>query len=456
MEQVGTAIADLQAQVNNLSGTVANLETMRLQLSEIDLPGLATRVHELLNMREQLGSDLPGLVNTVQQLHAAHTRREQTGDRFSTGDDYRQRKPINEQKEKMLALPELNSPESWAAFRTRTRLLLDGRWDFAAEWMKRMASLKALPSAYGHCDAFATYCQVSRDEYQEFCRDIWLILAAKATGPSLNIINAQYNTTTGSDSWLRGPRAWYELTVAASGRIDDRCIALGNAIHQPETITNWADVHSAILNWESQVQEYTELTGGEIADGIKISCVLRLVPRDLCEQTSSQHGLNKVYDEVRAYLLDQVSRRRGLGMLNPKPAPPKVSPSGVVPMELGHLSGETTQDDTLPDTDPELLAFGKGKGKGKSSFSGQCYHCQQRGHRAAECPHRANLGKGNWQGKGGGKATGKGSGPSWNQPQVTTPFGGAKAGGKGNWIWQPAHSLEHAEIPGSQPGVDNG
>ena len=75
MEQVGTAIAELQAQVSNLNGTVANLETMRLQLSEIDLPGLATRVHELPNMREQLGSDLPGLVNTVQQLHAAHEQR---------------------------------------------------------------------------------------------------------------------------------------------------------------------------------------------------------------------------------------------------------------------------------------------------------------------------------------------------------------------------------------------
>ena len=88
-------------------------------------------------------------------------------------------------------------------------------------------------------------------------------------GPSLNIVNAQYHNTSGADSWLRGPRAWFELTNAASGRIDDRCIALGNAIHQPDSISNWSDVPTAILNWESMVQEHTELSGTEIADGIK-------------------------------------------------------------------------------------------------------------------------------------------------------------------------------------------
>ena len=122
------------------------------------------------------------------------------------------------------------------------RLILDGDWDFAGQWMTKMSSLSNLPETYGHCDAFATACQIKRDGYKELCRDIWLILASKATGPSLNIVNSQYNNTAGPDCWLRGPRAWYELTLAASGRIDDRCIALGNAIHQPEMITGWADV----------------------------------------------------------------------------------------------------------------------------------------------------------------------------------------------------------------------
>ena len=126
----------------------------------------------------------------------------------------------------------------------------------------------------------------------EFCRDIWQILGSKAIGASLNIVNAQYNSTSGSDSWLRGPRAWYELTLAASGRIDDRCIALSNAIHLPDTLGSWGDVPSGILNWEAMIQEHTELSGTDIADGVKISSVLRLVPRDLAEQTMSQHGIN--------------------------------------------------------------------------------------------------------------------------------------------------------------------
>ena len=103
MEQFSVAIAELQGQVASLSGTVSNLETMRRQLGEIDLPGLVVKVQELLNMREQLGTDLPGLVNTVRELHAAHEHRRQT-DRFTSDD--RPRKPINEQKEKMLALPD--------------------------------------------------------------------------------------------------------------------------------------------------------------------------------------------------------------------------------------------------------------------------------------------------------------------------------------------------------------
>ena len=105
MEQIAVAITELQTQVANLNGTVANLETMRLQIGEIDLPGLATRVQELLNMREQLGSDLPGLVQTVRELHAAHQRNEaerhgrgDRSDRFTSED--RWKKPVNEQKEK--------------------------------------------------------------------------------------------------------------------------------------------------------------------------------------------------------------------------------------------------------------------------------------------------------------------------------------------------------------------
>ena len=138
MEQIAVAITELQTQVSNLNGTVANLETMGLQLGEIDLPGLATRVQELLSMREQLGSDLPGLVHTVRELHTAHQRNEaerqeraDRGDRFTSED--RWKKPVNEQKEKMLALPELHGPESFAAFRNRMRLILDGRWDFAGQ-----------------------------------------------------------------------------------------------------------------------------------------------------------------------------------------------------------------------------------------------------------------------------------------------------------------------------------
>ena len=95
MEQISVAIAELQGQVASLSGTVSNLETMRRQLGEIDLPGLVVKVQELLNMREQLGTDLPGLVNTVRELHAANERRQT--DRFTTDD--RPRKPINEQRE---------------------------------------------------------------------------------------------------------------------------------------------------------------------------------------------------------------------------------------------------------------------------------------------------------------------------------------------------------------------
>ena len=98
MEQVASAIAELQAQVGNLTNTVANLETMRIQLSEIDLPGLTVHVRELLHMRDQLGTDLPGLVDAVRNIHTAQAR-QRDNDRFGTGDE-RTKKPVNEQKEK--------------------------------------------------------------------------------------------------------------------------------------------------------------------------------------------------------------------------------------------------------------------------------------------------------------------------------------------------------------------
>ena len=238
--------------------------------------------------------------------------------------------------------------------------------------------------------------------------------------------------------------------MAASGRIDDRCIVLGNAIHQPDPIQTWSDVPSGILNWESMVQEHTELTGAEIANGLKINCLLRLLPKDLAEQTLSQHGLTKVYNDVRAYVLDQISRRRGLGMLLPRHTPAKMSSSGPAPMELGSLSGEqATNEETYHDL--EAMAFSKGKGKGSPprNFGGQCYNCGMRGHRATEC--RNGPAKGSSAGKGG-KALGKGSGPNW--PYQTPPAAGqTKGGGKGTWTWQPgAHSFEHADSPGDAVG----
>ena len=132
--------------------------------------------------------------------------------------------------------------------------------------------------------------------------------------------------------------------------------------------------------------------------------------------------------------------------MTPRPAQTatKISPSGATPMDLGQLSGEPgTHSDA--ESDAELMAFGKGKGKGTPrQFNGQCYHCNQRGHRAAECPSRTSSGKGGWTGKGGGKSYGKTGSQNWGPPGAANTPGHAK-GGKGNWIWQPAHSLEHAD-----------
>ena len=201
MEQIATAIAEMQAQISTLSATVANHETMREQLGEIGLPGLAMRVKELLTMREQLGTDLPELVNTVRQLQA-NQERNRSG-RFGESSD-RWKKPVNEQKEKMLSLPELSGPESWAPFRNRLKLILDGRWDFAGQWITKMSSLTSSPSTFGHCDTFSTYLQITRDEYMGLCKDVWLILATKASGTSLNIVNAQYHNTTGGKTGCVG------------------------------------------------------------------------------------------------------------------------------------------------------------------------------------------------------------------------------------------------------------
>ena len=60
---------------------------------------------------------------------------------------------------------------------------------------------------------------------------------------------------------------------------------------------------------------------------------------------------------------------------------------------------------------------GKAKGKGKNSFQGECDHCGERGHRAAQCPKRltcwtcGELGHRSAEcpkGKGKGKNAGKG------------------------------------------------
>jgi hypothetical protein len=273
---------------------------------------------------------------------------------------------------------------------------------------------------------------------------------------------------------VSGVASWWKFQHDCQALTGQRIQALANAIYKPSRAKKYGDVVVAIERWERDISRFEAATG-KIAEETKTFSLRQLVPEELDQLITANSNTLKNYEQVKAYVNEQVSLRRD-----------KKS-NGPVPMDLDHFAEkilkvtECTEDgsgwpweeenisETGTGTEPHddngrlaekleaIMSFvmkGKGKGKGngkagkgKAGKDTQCWHCMKFGHVARDCwqkdaemeEYRNAKGKG--KGKGLGKSPWEGYGKgSWGTP---SGYPGGKPGkGQGKkgvyWFDQPA------------------
>ena len=130
---------------------------------------------------------------------------------------------------------------------------------------------------------------------------------------------------------LRVPMAWYHLERESGGRLLDRRFELNRQAAHPDKVKSWAEVPSAIRNWERALVQWEHMSGNTMDQITKMQTLTSLLPADLKERVTSQLRPDLDYTGMREYVLAQVAREEGRAGTKKEEAKKE---EGVVPMEL--------------------------------------------------------------------------------------------------------------------------
>ena len=239
----------------------------------------------------------------------------------------------------------------------------------------------------------------------------------------------------------------------------------------------------AIEKWERDISRF-EATTGEIDEETKTFSLRQLVPEELDLLITSNSNTLKTYEQVKAYVNEQVALRRDKKVSGPVPMDVDALADKIIAVAQGegsegtsngwtwpeegctgdghcatsgtsslHFADDVTEDaGKLADKFEEIMSFvsnlkgkgkdGKSKGKGKGGKRDvQCWHCGKIGHVAAKCwqkdaemeQYRASTSKGKAKGSSKGewedpskgswsKSSWKGKGNPWGSRNGTYWF----------------------------------
>jgi len=280
---------------------------------------------------------------------------------------------------------------------------------------------------------------------------------------------------------VSGVASWWKFQHDCQALTGQRIQALANAIYKPSRAKKYADVAVAIERWERDISRFEAATG-KIAEETKTFSLRQLVPEELDQLITANSNTLKNYEQVKAYVEEQVSLRRDKKSNGPAPMDLDILAEKLLKVtegaeEWSNQWNEEVVPETPADTcgvhhvgansEPQgnhgklseqleaIMSFvmkgkGKGKGKGGKGKAGKdtlCWHCLKHGHMAKDCWQKDAEMEEYRKGKGKGKGYGKG--PYGGYGKGAWESHGAKSHGKGHgkkglyWFDQPSESSNY-------------
>ena len=115
-------------------------------------------------------------------------------------------------------------------------------------------------------------------------------------------------TTTG----VNGMARWWKFNHDCQALTGQRIQALANVIYKPHRVKTFSEVVVAIEKWDRDVSRFEAATG-KIAEETKTFSLRQLVPEELDLLTTSNSNTLKTFEQVKAYVNEQVALRREKG-----------------------------------------------------------------------------------------------------------------------------------------------
>ena len=218
-----------------------------------------------------------------------------------------------------------------------------------------------------------------------------------------------------------GFRLWRAVVAEYEPPSRQRSLAIAQALASYPSFSSTKTALENVLTYESQVQQFEELSGQQYPEELKSATLIRCSESRLREHLQLTVGETTSYGQLREAVLnfDKASKswttESVLKSLNPTPeSSSSNNNNGPVPMEVDRVYNEKGKNNK---------GKGKSKSKGTSWWSFGSYAFQGRGRGRGK--GRGNKGKGKGKSKGktkgkskyGGKKSGRGKGKQYDSQQ---------------------------------------
>jgi len=398
--------------------------------------------------------------------------------------------------------------EDWDDFHFQLKCFLRAEegWDQVLESLDK---LEKIPSSEDMVK-YAEYAEgniLGIDYAQNFLdmsKQLYQCLCMKLSG---NALRGARNME--DDKWA-GIKCFVKMKLEVSSMTGQRVQGIADKVYSPKRATKYADVVAAIDLWEVARKELERHEGKRLHDSSAIHGLKQIVPVEL-EKDITKSTTLKGYEEVKAYVIEQVAMRRDTKASGPTAMECDMLTKSINALMNDQSGGdeELTQKDEshkealcqpcgggqegTEEENPLVKAVmsimrnyggagdkGGGKGgQGKGRFDGNCSHCGKYGHRLRECwekdkameEYRASKGKskgkgyepkgkgkggwyGGWSNKGKGKGYGKGVNhlgwDDWGQQGGSGAWTLSLAKAEDEWMTQkkPGKGAQIAGPPG--------